>query len=927
MKGRSVRLGIGSLLVVSLFGCDDDSMSISSGKSEAMFGSARKIAASGEVFRLGSSSDQAAREESPSWTRFSHDYWLDTTETTQGEFESLMGRNPSPPSAMAASNPVVSATWFDAILFCNARSKRDGLDTVYEYRSLSRDAAGSVWEIQGLASRLERSGWRLPTEAEWEFAARAGTSTAYPWGELADSAKAVEYAWYQKNAAASLHEVARLKPNAWGIYDMAGNAMEWVQDWKGSYPQDTVVDFTGLDAPSDIPEAPLKGGSYTYGLEHLRPSSRSATYAAYRSAKAEYVGFRCARGGFSPTYTNTSGQSVQAPPVSILRPDLAKLLGAQSAHLVFLNRSNGKGVLSWIDFGEAVPVVRSLLDKDPVFHPSISPDGQWVAWCTVMEGSTGVSRIKARRLSKNDTSVFDLGEGAIPRWWANGLDTFLVRAKALDNTSGEWSATSTTAQRWSNGTLTGSVQAWSGSGSYHDGRSGRYLYTGYRRLRQHDVVGGKNRTLFSYPQNGKRAGDTSQVCNVSAAPDGSGRVLFLDFGYSGASTVVGRPYGIHEVAFVADSLGDIVKTLVAPEGKSQWDHLEWSNRPRWAVGMALESNSAYKEAHLLDLNSGTATPLVSGHEIWMPMLWVGSTAPEPVAGAANPDSTGRYFDPVETPEGTIFGERLLQFWLRKDSADVVVLGSSHSSGLLPSHFPSHRMLNLSVPASTIPDWDKIARRIVLPNAPRLKVMTINLMAGWFFPSGGAWPGGCWSSSLASTTGMRYDSAHDYWKSGFLPGFVDQVKLRLGARSAPIVPTGIDYIGAGWGGVVDLHPASREDSTLPEFTANMASVEALAATLARLGIHLVMINAPQSPAYRKTVYAGRYGPTWPAYHAILERFRDLESRNPYFHLYDAYLDGMHDYVEEEAGNWDHLAIRGSQKLGRRLDSLFTAILAK
>jgi len=713
---------------------------------------------------------------------------------------------------------------------------------------------------------------------------------------------------------------------------MAGNAMEWVQDWKGSYPKDTVVDFAGLDAPSDIPEAPLKGGSYTYGLEHLRPSSRSATYAAYRSAKAEYVGFRCARGGFAPSYVNASGQSVQAPPVSIVRPDLATLLGAQSARLVFLNRSNGKGVLSWIDFGEAVPVVRSLLDKDPVFHPSISPDGQWVAWCTVMEGSTGVSRIKARRLSKNDTLVFDLGEGAIPRWWVDGSDTFLVRAKALDNTSPEWSATSTTVQLWSGGALTGSVQTWSGSGSYHDGRSGQYLYTGYRRLRQHDVIGGKDRTLFSYPQNGKRVGDTSQVCNVSAAPDGSGRVLFLDFGYSGTSTVVGRPYGIHEVAFVADSLGDIVKTLVAPEGKSQWDHLEWSNRQRWAVGMALGSDGAYKEVHLLDLNSGTATPVVRGAELWMPQLWVGGAAVQQ-AGGINDDSAGAYMKKLDPSSQSPLGDGVLMefsakmslFWDAMDSIDVLFLGSSRiRMGMLPSEFKAGRSFNFGISGNDLYANAMIMNQYVLPHSPRLKFVVMDFIASWFLAYDGQRRGFKNWSAICNSWGYAYDVSHDWWRDSVPTDFLASQRRKRSDFGKLVAPYGEINVPTGaWSSTPASYPEAIERSRTPEFLENMRTLEELIGALDARGIKLLMVNFPVNPAYRQTAYADMLGPTWAIYDSAVSAVKGLQESHPGFKFYDANRDGLHDYESNDAFDDGHLSYLGGQKLTRRIDSLIAA----
>ncbi len=903
--------------LLGLLSCSSDPTSVTQPAPSSTEGSARRIASSGHSFRLGSQDVQSAPEERPGFTRFAHDFWLDTTEVTQAEFLSLTTRSLSPNASQSPTKPVVNVTWFDAVLFCNARSKRDHLDTVYDYSSISSDSSGSTWNLIGLASHLDRHGWRLPTEAEWEYADRAGSSTAYPWGELADSSKATEFAWFQKNAGASLHDVARLKPNAWGFYDLSGNAMEWVQDWKGSFPQDTVTDYVGPDNPGDIPEAPLKSGAYTYGLEHLRPSSRTATYAAYRSARAEYVGFRCARGGFTPTYTNASGQQVQAPPVAILRTDVARLLGAQSARLVFLNRSKGKGLLSWIDYGEATPVVRSLPDKDPVFHPAISPDGQWVAWSTVMEGSTGTSRIKARRLVKNDSVVIDLGAGAIPRWWVNGTDTFLVRASsAMDNTGSGWGTGQTTAERWSHGALTGSVESWSSGGSYHDGRSGSYLYTGYRRLKQFNLNGKTSRTLFTSPQNGKSSGDTSQVCNTSASPDGSGRVMFLDFGYEGNSTVVGRPYRIHEVAFVADSMGKVQKTYPVASGKLQWDDLEWSNHPSWAVGMALENNRASQEVHLLDLSSGNSIPLVHGEDLGMPGLWVGENHSRPMAYSA--DSLFAYDKPLVSSYQGAVASKLPAFLAQRDSIEIVAVGSSRVyHGIAPEAF-SRRAMNLGIDGSDVQLDERILREVVMGRASPLKVVVLGVMTGWLLWSENQGIG----AAVVNSTGWIYDANHGFWKNGISKAMDSAARMVDWTNHGILTKSGESiHASVNWGRETPVFVDEANDSLLGMiFARNWGRLQGLVTDLSAAGIHVVLVNFPVSPHYRDSPRAGLWEPYWNTYHEILRRLKLLEQISPKIHFVDANLDGLHDYTDDDALDYSHLATPGAIKLTRRLDSL-------
>jgi formylglycine-generating enzyme required for sulfatase activity len=211
------------------------------------------------TFRMGSDDDSNSK---PVHTvTLTKRFYMGATEVTQSQYEAVTGENPS--TNVGHNLPVTDVSWADCMEFIRMLNAREA-------------AAGKL---------PENLTYRLPTEAEWEYACRAGTTTPFPFGENEVLLKM--YAWFEDNSGRQPKPVASLKPNPWGLYDMLGNVYEWCQDWFGAYPDGTVTDPTG---PATGRLRVARGGAWDDSERHCRSAAREK---GIDPSKAHYaIGFR-----------------------------------------------------------------------------------------------------------------------------------------------------------------------------------------------------------------------------------------------------------------------------------------------------------------------------------------------------------------------------------------------------------------------------------------------------------------------------------------------------------------------------------------------------------------------------------------------------------------------------------------------------------
>ena len=225
----------------------------------------------GGCFQMGSPTSEQGRNdnEGPAHEVCLNGFWMGKYEVTQAQWEKVMGNNPS--KFEGADRPVEQVTWNDAQAFLK---KLNATHPSPLPRGEQRETSLSGGVGGGSSPFGRGEGWvfRLPSEAEWEYAARAGTQTAYSFGD--DPSQLGDYAWFGGNSGRETHPVGKKQPNAFGLYDMHGNVWEWVADtYHDNYdgaPNDGSIWGSLGDGKTKV----LRGGSWSYSPCNCRSASR-----------------------------------------------------------------------------------------------------------------------------------------------------------------------------------------------------------------------------------------------------------------------------------------------------------------------------------------------------------------------------------------------------------------------------------------------------------------------------------------------------------------------------------------------------------------------------------------------------------------------------------------------------------------------------
>ena len=373
---------------------------------------------SGGTVTLGSNGKEFKTNETPAMkVVLNYDFYMDVHEVTCGEYENTAKKTGLKRfGCKGDSLPVTNVTYFDAILFANAKSKKEKRDTAYTYSKATYDSEGHCTDLEGISFHPEVDGFRLPTEAEWIFAATRAWDTTKSWNS--------------ENSGFAIHEVCGQGTDSAGFCDLAGNVTEWVNDWLGLFRDTMVTNYVGAPDGGEKGERIVKGGNYTSSVKEINVISRGDIYTVTSSTRAEYVGFRLALGKIPDAHwmnsddkphTNVDTTLIDSKSINAIIEEADSLIPKLYIYYESIQAS------------EYTPAFFRLVDARE-HYPSFSstPDFEGFGYIKIRGNSTATAPKKPYNIKFDDKKDF-FGMGRAKKWalLSNPFDPTLIRNKLI----------------------------------------------------------------------------------------------------------------------------------------------------------------------------------------------------------------------------------------------------------------------------------------------------------------------------------------------------------------------------------------------------------------------------------------------------------------------------------------------------------------